>query len=126
MHLDEEPGRVDLAMDIPQQPGLAFEVDLNLQGDELHLSAGVFHLQWFPCSRYSVVRAYREAVQGLLSGVYRIREHYRGGKPFKAELQRPYLDGWETVGTWRAWVWPLPRHTVERILQNVADSQPLS
>jgi hypothetical protein len=119
MRLDCEPAQVDLNMDIPQQPGLAFDVNLNLQGDELHLSAGVFWLEWFPCTRPNVVQAYREAVHGLVSGAYRIREQYRGRRPFKAELQRPRADGWETIGTWYGWAWPLPRRTVERILQNL-------
>ena len=42
MRLDENPPNVDLNVDIPQQPGLAFDMNLNLQGDELHLSAGAF------------------------------------------------------------------------------------
>ena len=40
VRLDQEPRHVDLNIDIPQQPGLTFDVNLNLQGDELHLSAG--------------------------------------------------------------------------------------
>ena len=118
MRLDREPAQVDLSMDIPRQPGLAFDVNLNLQGDELHLSAGAFWLEWFPCTRPDVVDAYREAVHGLISGAYRIREQYRGGKAFKAELQRPDRDGWQTIGTWYGWAWPLPRRTVEKVLQN--------
>jgi hypothetical protein len=35
-------------MEVPRQSGLAFDVILNLQGDELHLSAGAFWLEWFP------------------------------------------------------------------------------
>lgn len=122
MRLDEKPSQVDLNMDIPRQPGLDFDVNLNLQGDELHLSAGAFWLEWFPCSRPDVVEAYREAVHGLLSGVYRIREHYRGGRPFKAELQKPHEGDWQTIGTWYGWAWPLPRRTVVRVLRNVTDA----
>jgi hypothetical protein len=119
MRLDQEPRHVDLNMDIPQQPGLTFDVNLNLQGDELHLSAGAFWLEWFPCTRPDVVQTYRGAVHGLLSGAYRIREHYRGGRPFKAELQKPAGEGWQTIGTWHGWAWPFPRRTVEKIVQNV-------
>ena len=119
MRLDQEPVQVDLEMDIPEQPGLAFRVNLNLQGDELHLSAGAFWLEWFPCSRPDIVTAYREAVHGLVNGDYRIREHYRGGRAFKAELQKPCADGWEAIGTWYGWSWPLRRRTVEKVLQNV-------
>jgi hypothetical protein len=93
MQLDENPPNVDLNVDIPQQPALAFDMNLNPQGDELHLSAGAFWLEWFPCTRPDVIEAYREAVHGLLSGTYRIREHHRrqtvqGGAP---EAGRPGL-----------------------------------
>ena len=115
MRLDQNPPNVDLDMDIPKQPGLTFGMNLNLQGDELHLSAHVFWLEWFPCTQPDVVEAYREAVHGLLSGVYRIREHYRGSRAFKAELQKPDGGGWQTIGTWYGLAWPLPRRTVEKV-----------
>jgi hypothetical protein len=120
MRLDQDPPNVDSNMDIPQQPRFAFDVNLNLQGDELHLSAGASWLEWFPCTRPDVVEAYREAVHSLLSGTYRIRERHRGGRPIKAELQKPHGSRWDTIGTWYGWAWPIPRRTVEKILQNVA------
>jgi hypothetical protein len=122
MRLDNDPENVDLEMLIPQQPGLAFDISLNLQGDELHLSAGAFWLEWFPCTRPDVVEAYRDAVHGLITGAYRIREHHRGGRPFKTELQRPFMDSWQTIGTSQhgcSWVWPFPRRAVEKIVRNV-------
>ena len=49
--LNTDPGNVDVSLDIPAQPGLAFDVSVNLQGDELHLNAGkYFWLEWFPCT----------------------------------------------------------------------------
>ena len=122
MRLDQNPRNVDLDVDIPKQPGLTFDINLNLQGDELHLSTRAFWLEWFPCTRPDIVQAYREAVDGLLTGAYRIREHHRGGRPFKAELQKPHEDGWQTIGTWYGWAWPLPRRTSEKVLQNVTDT----
>jgi len=54
-------------MDIPAQPGLSFEVHLNLQNrDELHLVASAFWCEWFPCSNPKKVERYIEAVSGLL------------------------------------------------------------
>jgi hypothetical protein len=42
---------VELSMDIPQQLGLKYKINLNLQNtDELHISAGNFWLEWFPCT----------------------------------------------------------------------------
>ncbi len=110
-------------MEMFQQPGLTFYMNLNLQGDALHLTAGALWLEWFPCTRTDVVQAYREAAHGLLSGMYRIRELHRGDRPFKAELQKPEQDGWRTIGTTRSFAWPFPRRTVEKILQNVADTR---
>lgn len=49
MNLDLHPEHVELALDIPAQPGLSFDVDLNLQNlDELHLSASAL---WVPYLR---------------------------------------------------------------------------
>jgi len=123
MRLDHNPPNVDLSMEIPEQPGLSFEINLNLQGDELHLNAGAFWLEWFPCTRHDVVEAYREAVHGLLSGAYRIRESYRGGSPIKAQLQKPNAGSWQTVGTWYGWSWPFPRRVTEKVLQNVTNTR---
>jgi hypothetical protein len=110
MRLDHNPPNVDLSMEIPEQPGLSFEINLNLQGDELHLNAGAFWLEWFPCTR-------------LLSGAYRIRESYRGGSPIKAELQKPNAGSWQTIGTWHGWTWPFPRRLTEKVLQNVTNTR---
>jgi hypothetical protein len=118
MQLHIEHPHVDLMMDVPRQDGLAFDVNLNLQDDELHLSAGSFWLEWFPCGDSDVVGRYREAVTRLLSGQYRIIEHYAGNRVVKAQLQRPDGDAWRTIGTWSnfgAW-WPWRRGS--RILQN--------
>ena len=123
MRLDQNPPNVDINVDIPQQTGLAFDMSLNLQGDELHLNAGAFHMEWFSCTRPDVVEAYREAVHGLLRGEYRIRERYRGGIPIKAELQRPNGRRWLTIATWHGWAWPFPRRAFEKVLQNVTDTR---
>lgn len=118
MDLHAEHPDVDRLLDVPEQPGLDFAVSVNLQGDELHLSAGAFWVPWFPCTDAAVREGFIDAVVGLLSGRYRILEHYRGRWPVKAELQRPDSSGWQTLATWSglgSWV-PGRRHT--RILQN--------
>lgn len=120
MRLEHTPAQADLSLDIPAQPGLIFGIHLTLRGDELHVTAGAFWMEWFPCSRPDVVQTYREAVCGLLGGAYRIRERHRGGRAFKAELQRPDGTGWRTIATWSRLAWPFPRHTVVKVLQNVA------
>jgi len=101
-----------------RQSCLAFDVILNLQGDELHLSAGAFWLEWFPCTDLEVVARYQDAVTGLLSGRYRILESAIGNRVVKAQLQRPDSDRWQTIGTWcnLGVLLPWPRST--QILQN--------
>jgi hypothetical protein len=101
MNLDLHPKHVDLAMDIPVQPGLSFRVDLNLQNlDELHLCASALWVEWFPCTDPKKVDNYFEAVAGLLSGQFRILEYWRGKRPVKAKLQCPRNEGWKTIATW--------------------------
>ena len=90
---------VELSITLPIQPGLKYEVNLNLQNrDELHFSVSHFWLEWFPCTKAGRVDAYVAAVSGFLSGEYRIVEHYRGSKCVKAELQSPDGAEWKTIG----------------------------
>jgi hypothetical protein len=119
MVLDREPEHVDLRLHIPSQPGLVFDLDLNLQNrDELHLAAGALWVEWFPCTRPDRQEAYIETVVGLLSGRFRILEHRRGRRPVKAELQRPMGEGWQTIATWATWSLPWPKKTF-MIVRNV-------
>ena len=120
MNLDLRPAHVDVAMDIPAQPGLSFEVHLNLQNrDELHLVASAFWCEWFPCSNPRKVERYIEAVSGLLSGEFRILEHWRGRRPVKAQLQRPNGRDWTNVATWGdvSAIVPWPRKAL-KVVQN--------
>jgi hypothetical protein len=119
MQLQAVHPHVDLMLDIPRQPGLVFGVSLNLQGDELHLSAGSFWLEWFPCTDAKIVARYRESVTGLLSGEYRILEHYVGKRTVKAQLQRPVGEKWETIGTSSGIGGFLPWRRSTRVLQNL-------
>jgi hypothetical protein len=119
MELSLQDPHVDLNMDIPPQPGLAFFVNLNLQGDELHLSAGNLWLKWFPCTRSAIVDQYRDAVTGLLSGRYRILEYYIGPWAVKTQLQRQEAKEWQTIGTWTTLGAAVPWPKVRRVLQNV-------
>ncbi|OPY88314.1 MAG: hypothetical protein A4E71_00525 [Smithella sp. PtaU1.Bin162] len=114
---------VELSMDIPKQEGLNFDIYLNLQNnDELHLMAGnFFWLEWFPCTKGEKVEEYLAAVLGLISGKYRICEHYRGKKAVRAELQVQGKDGkWKTIGAWSKLSLPFPCRKHYQILQNVS------
>jgi hypothetical protein len=119
MRLDRNPRNVDLEVEIPAQDQLQFDVSLNLQFDELHLHAGGFSCEWFPCTKSRVVSEYIEAVSGLLAGRFRILEYRRRERLVKAYLQRPIGSRWENVARYHiGWSWWL--RTEVRVLQNEA------
>lgn len=119
MTIDPHHQHVDINMDIKKQPGLDFDVNLNLQNvDELHLSAGSLWIEWFPCSDQKKVDGYLSAVKGLLSGKYRILEHRLGNKAIAAELQRPTDSGWETIASRAKLRLPSFRKRATSVLQN--------
>lgn len=96
MNLNEHPEHVDLALAIPKQSGLSFAINLNLQNvDELHLNAGKYWVEWFPCDKQSVADEYQEIVCELLRGDSRIVEYYRGKTFGRAQLER------RVDGTWK-------------------------
>ena len=119
MRVHNDDDHVDLSMDIPEQPGLTFKVSLALQNsDELHLHAGHFWLEWFPCTDPIRVNQYVDVICGLLSGRYRILEHYRGNKAVKAELQVPEGSNWKTIGTWGSLWHPFFFRKQQRVIIN--------
>ena len=97
--IDRQPdGGVDLEVVFPEQPGLLFEVALNLQNvDELHLNAPGLCVEWFPCTKPEVLIRYVDAVRGVLAGSHRILQHHRKGCLIKSYLQRPAGESWETI-----------------------------
>jgi hypothetical protein len=110
---------VEISLTLPQQPGMKHQVWLALQNeDELHFSVGHFWLEWFPCTRPERVEQFVESVCGFLSGQYRVIEHNRGQSCFKAELQKPSSQGWETIGTWSRLRWPSFRRSAVTELVN--------
>jgi hypothetical protein len=118
MVVEQTDPHVDLNMEIPKQPGLRFKMNLNLQGDELHMSVGAFWLEWFPCDRPEVVSQFRDAVLGIVSGRYRIVEYYRGSRAVRADLQQPDGTGWRTIGSWGRLHLTFPWQRTRRVLQN--------
>lgn len=110
--LEEHPtgGGLEVAMIFDAQPGLDFDVHLNLQNeDELHLVAGALWIEWFPCTLPEREEAFFDAASGVLSGRYRLVEEHRGATPVRALLQRPDAHGWTTVAGWSTWALPWPR-----------------
>ena len=101
----ENKDPIEISITIPPQPGISHEVWLCLQNrDELGFSAGHFYIEFFPCTKSDRVEKYLDAVTGFLSGNYRILEHYRQARCYKAQLQKPEGEGWRTIATW-ATIW---------------------
>jgi hypothetical protein len=122
MELVREPEHVELEMNIPQQPGLLFDVHLNLQNvDELHLVvADEFWVEWFPCTDGDVTERYVEAVCGVLSGAFRVLAVYSGPRYLKGYLQRPRGAQWETIARhYHSFALPFSRRR-KAVIQNVA------
>jgi hypothetical protein len=115
-----ENPREDAHATLPAQPGLSFAIDLSLQGDELHIVAGSFWVEWFPCHNDRKYSRYLDSVLGLLSGEYRIVETYRGQRPVRATLERPVTGGWARVAIWGNLGALVPWGRTTRILSNSA------
>lgn len=115
---DDDP-HLEVNIDIPPQQGLDFKVNINLQNeDELHIVAGKLWVQWFPIDDPRVAEQFYDSVCGLLSGEWRIVEHYRRGHPVKAQLQQPVGDRWQTKATWSCLHLPIPWTSTKRVLKN--------
>lgn len=112
---------VEISITMAVRPGLSQKVWLCLQNyDELGFSVGHFYNEWFPCTKSDRVEKYLDAVTGFLSGKYRILEHYRGTKCYRAQLQKPEGDHWRSIATW-ATIWiPLSYKKTVKELRNTA------
>lgn len=97
MELIEPDEHVSLELNIPAQHGLDFWIGLNLQGDELHLCANGFWVEWFPCTEESVIEEYVAAVYGLVNGTHRLKVVRRGQAVVNSTLQRKGENGWIAV-----------------------------
>ena len=100
MSLDLSHKYVDLSMDIPKQTGLDFDINLNLQTDELHISTGFISCSFFPMKDQKIVDLFIESVRGIINGKYRIVKFLdKKERLIKSQLQKPENDEWTTVFT---------------------------
>ena len=122
IEIDEEEEGLHAAATTEEQPGLDFEVNINLQNcDELHLLAETLWSTWFPIGEERVFEKFIDAVFGLLSGDYRIVEHRLWGSLTKTELQKPCGHEWQSIFTSSGCVNPLaliPFPRTKRYIQN--------
>jgi|SRR5579859_3155344 len=108
---------IEISITMPVQPGLSFEVWLCLQNhDELGFSVGHFYIEFFPCTKPDRVEKYVDAVSGFISGEYRILEHYRGTKCYRAQLQKLEGAHWRTIANWATiWISPSFKKTLKEL-----------
>ncbi len=100
MVIDYNHKYLELSMDIPKQNGLDFEINLNLQNnDELHISTSYIWCQLFSAESQNIVDDFLNAVQGLISGEYRIQQLIKANKVYRSMLQRPEKNQWKTIYT---------------------------
>jgi hypothetical protein len=87
----------DAEMSIEVQPGLAFEIVLNLDGDEFNLSAGEYlWVSWNTCADKAKSAEFEDTLTGLITGKYRINERYVFGIISSAAIEIPAAGGWKT------------------------------
>jgi hypothetical protein len=97
--VQEDHPEVDLSIDIPRQAGLPFDINLNLQEDELHLSVAGFWRSYHPANQPDVLQWFQETIAGLLSGSHRIVPTIEAGGLW------PEMYSVSTLGSGR----PLPK-----------------
>lgn len=120
MQVKFDDPHVDLSMDINKQKGLDFDINVNLQTDELHISTEFIWCQFFPMPAINDI--FYDSICGLISGSYRVLQLYKEETIYKAYLQKPTNDGWERVYTHRhklSFPWTSFN---ENIIQNGMDS----
>src|ERR1700730_16887430 len=97
---------------------------LNLPNeDELHLVVGkLFWCEWFPCIDPKKVQSFRDAVEGVLSGEYRVVEFYRGNRAVKAGLQQIENDLGTKIATSAKLIRPFFGRMRTQVVQNAPDT----
>jgi hypothetical protein len=125
MTVDNNPP-FDLLATFPRQAGLNFDITVEMDGDEVHLTVGphlVLEL-WTHDHPERIAEAIDD-IRGLLDGTYRVVVYRQWETVVGTELQAPKAPGWEVVGGW----WEGSASTVRRdqlspqVLQNQTSRQ---
>lgn len=90
---------LDLSFNIPRQLGLDFDINLNLQTDELHISMEFISASWFSIKSPEIVDLFIDTVKGLITGNYRIVQYWNKNKLIKCCLQKPAEAKWKNIAT---------------------------
>jgi len=120
MKVSREHRVVDAYAFLPSQPGLDFDVHLDLQGDALSMCVVGLWAEMFPCGKPRIFDSIMLAVRGVLSGKYRIRKSYAGSHVTAIQLERPENGRWIPVATDYKWGWLIPMRRTHKFVQNRA------
>ncbi|HEY1929162.1 MAG TPA: hypothetical protein VGG92_16990 [Caulobacteraceae bacterium] len=94
---------VELACWIRKQPGLDWDLWLNLQNeDEVGIQHDLFTAEWFPITDPTEEAAFVAVVDGLISGDVRLRCMYsgHGGLPCRVDLEQISEATWRLLFTY--------------------------
>ena len=97
MNLQElEPPNGNMELTIPMQCGMAFEIAVLFEHDELVLVVSSFHAHYDCSSLDEQIRCVDTVLQ-LINGHFRLKETLRGQTVCKSELQSIDKDEWHTI-----------------------------
>ncbi|MFA5835240.1 MAG: hypothetical protein WDA22_17305 [Bacteroidota bacterium] len=114
-----EHPNVDAELNILPQAGLKFGISINLQDDELFLSTKSLSASWFPCWNQQKFDEFISAVDGLISGTYRIVEYSIGRFVGKSELQLNKENQWIKIAVSYSPIFILHLFHKKNIYQNI-------
>jgi hypothetical protein len=117
MQIDPHP-LFDLLAKLHRQPGLDFDITVEMEGDELHLSVGPhLALEVWTHNHPERISEAIENIRGLLTGQYRLVVYSHGETRIGTELQGANSGEWEVVGGW--WGGAPPGTKREQLVQEV-------
>jgi len=110
----------DFLATFPRQAGLTFNISVEMDADELHVSVdGHLVLEVWTHNHPERIAEAIDDIRGLLAGEYRAVVYRARDSVVMTELQAPAASGWDVVGGW----WELGKDTerdqlVSQVFQN--------
>ena len=95
----DETAPVELAAWLRRQPGLDWDLFLNLQNnDEIGIQHDYFYVEWFPADDPAQEEKFVETLKGLLSGDVQLRCSFQPkmDRPYRVDFQREVHGAWST------------------------------
>lgn len=100
MQIDAHPP-FDFLARFLRQPGLTFDIALEMDSDELHISVDQhLVLELWTHNHPERIAAAIDDIRGLLTGEYRVVVYREGGTVVGTDLETPGSNGWAVVAGW--------------------------